>query len=190
MNTLIIYPTSINERFVGEIVDALRDGHLIICPTDSRYAICCDALNNRAIERVCHLKDIDPRRHPLSILCSGISQASQYARIDNVNFQLIRSLTPGPFTFILPGSPRLPKIFKGRKEVGVRIPDNTIARAIADALGNPLMTTSLPEDFTREPEIHTKIDGGDTPEGDSTIVDCLDSSEPTVIRQGLGDFKY
>ena len=187
MRTLKIYPTSINERYISEIVDALRDGHLIICPTDSRYAICCDALNNRSIERVCHLKGIDPRRHPLSILCSGISQASQYARIDNVNFQLIRSLTPGPFTFILPGAPQLPKIFKGRKEVGVRIPDNTIARAIADALGNPLMTTSLPADFTSEAEIHMNIDGGDTPEGDSTIIDCLDSAGPVVIRQGLGE---
>ncbi len=102
MRTLKIYPTSINERFIADIVDALRDGELIIYPTDSRYAIGCDALNVRAIERVCRLKDIDPRRHPLSILCSGISQASRYARIDNINFQLIRSLTPGPYTFILP----------------------------------------------------------------------------------------
>ncbi len=188
MRTLKIYPTSINERFIADIVDALRDGELIIYPTDSRYAIGCDALNVRAIERVCRLKDIDPRRHPLSILCSGISQASRYARIDNINFQLIRSLTPGPYTFILPASPHLPKIFKGRKEVGVRIPDNAIACAIAEALGNPLMTTSLPDGFTAESEIHVSIDGGDTPEGDSTIIDCLDSSSPELIRAGLGPY--
>lgn len=188
MRTLKIYPTSINELYIEETVEALRNGLLIICPTDSRYAIGCDALNNRAVEHICQLKGIDPRKHPLSIVCTDISQASRYARIDDVNFQLMRSLTPGAFTFILPGSHSLPKVFKGRKEVGIRIPDNTIARAIAEALGNPLMTTSLPADFTAESEISLNIDGGDTPEGDSTIIDCLDSSRPAVIRQGLGEY--
>lgn len=186
MRTLKMYPTSINEQYVDEIVDALRDGKLIVYPTDTYYAIGCDALNNRAVERVCRLKGIDPRRHPLSLLCADISQASSYARIDNNAFALLRRLAPGPFTFILPGAPALPKVFKGRREVGVRIPDSPIARAIAGALGHPMMTASIPADEIDEREITYTIDGGETPNGDSTIISLLDSSEPEIVRQGLG----
>ena len=187
MRTLKMYPTSINELYIDEIVTALLDGQLIVYPTDTHYAVGCDALNNRAIELVCQLKDIDSRRHPLSIICADISQASAYARIDNTTFSMLHSLTPGPFTFILHGTPALPKIFKGRKEVGVRIPDNAIARAIARALGHPLMTSSIPAGMdVPEQNIAYTIDGGDVPQSDSAIISCLDPSAPEVIRQGLG----
>lgn len=189
MRTLKMYPTSINEQYVDEIVGALRAGELIVYPTDTYYAIGCDALNNRAVEKVCKIKGIDPRKHPLSLVCADISQASSYARIDNNAFQVLRRFIPGPFTFILPGSPSLPKIFKGRHQVGVRIPDSPIARAIALALGNPLMTASIPSGVeVPENGIAYAIDGGDVPEGDSTIISLLDSSEPELIRCGLGEY--
>jgi len=131
MKTYRMYESSINERYVDEIVQILRDGGVVVYPTDSYYAIGCDALNNRAVERVCKIKNINPLRQRLSMVCSGISQASEYARIDNNAFRILRANLPGPFTFVLPASPRLAKAFKGRKEAGVRVPDSAIARRLA-----------------------------------------------------------
>ena len=135
MNILRIYPSSINSRSIAEAVGTLRDGGLVIYPTDGLYALGCDALNNRAIEKICRIKDIDPRRNSLSIVCADISQASEYARIDNRAFGIMKRVLPGPFTLLLPASTTLPKVFKGRKIVGVRVPDNPIPRALAEALG-------------------------------------------------------
>ena len=122
MKTFKMYASSINDRYVDEIVGMLRSGAIIIYPTDSLYAVGCDALNNRAVERVCRLKGINPDKQRLAIVCSDISQASEYARIDNEAFRLMKGNLPGPFTFILPASSRLSKAFKGRREVGVRVP--------------------------------------------------------------------
>ena len=132
MKTLRIYPTSINDRYLDEVVDCLRDGGVIIYPTDTLYAIGCDALNNSAIERLCKIKGVNPQKQVLSVVCDGISMASEYARIDNEAFRILRTNLPGPFTFILPAATSLPKVFKGRKEVGIRVPDNPISRAIAE----------------------------------------------------------
>lgn len=192
MKSLKFYPTNINRRYIDETVSALRDGKLIIYPTDTLYAIGCDALNNRAIEKICRIKGINPAKQLLSIVCSDISQAAEYARIDNNAFRLMRSNLPGPFTFILPAATTLPKAFKGRHTVGVRIPDNDIARAIADALGNPLLSTSVSIDrlegyetveplslaIQYEDTVDLLVDGGTGSTGQSTIVDCLDSSYP------------
>ncbi|MCC8072225.1 MAG: threonylcarbamoyl-AMP synthase [Bacteroidales bacterium] len=200
MKLLRIYPTNINERFIDEAVDALRDGHLIIYPTDTLYAIGCDALNNRAIEQLCRLKDLNPQKQTLSIACADISQASEYARIDNRAFQLMRQYLPGPFTFLLPSATTLPKVFKGRKVVGVRIPDNPITNALANALGHPLLTTSITYDPDEplsgmEPEeiglrydglVSLMIDGGSGQLEPSTVVDITDSSSPEILRQGAG----
>ena len=157
MKTLKIYPTSINQRFIDEAVETMRDGDIIIYPTDTLYALGCDALNQRAIERLCHLKGIDTRRNTLSIVCADMSQAAGYARIDNRAFEVMKRHLPGPFTFILPPSHDLPKVFKGRKEVGIRIPDNPIARALAETLGHPIMTTSVAaspyDDTAQQPEV-------------------------------------
>ena len=117
MNRLRIYPGNINARYIDQAVDILRDGGVIIYPTDTVYAIGCDALRAGAVEKVCRIKGIDPARQPLSIVCSDLSQASDYARIDNVAFRLMRANTPGPFTFLLPSTTRLPKVMKGRKQV-------------------------------------------------------------------------
>lgn len=203
MKSLKFYPTNINRRYIDETVSALRDGKLIIYPTDTLYAIGCDALNNRAIEKICRIKGINPAKQLLSIVCSDISQEAEYARIDNNAFRLMRSNLPGPFTFILPAATTLPKAFKGRHTVGVRIPDNDIARAIADALGNPLLSTSVSIDrlegyetveplslaIQYEDTVDLLVDGGTGSTGQSTIVDCLDSSYPEITREGTGTLR-
>lgn len=197
-----MYPTSINEKYVDTIVTALKDGSIIILPTDTLYAIACDALNNRAIERICKIKDLDPNRSTLSIVCSDISQASDYAKIDNKAFKVMKDYLPGPYTFILPASTSLPKVFKGRKTVGVRIPDNPIAEALAAALGNPLMTTSIDVDADAPFEsvmpdsiamrygdcVDIIIDAGEGEIVPSTVVDITDSSRPEVLREGKGEW--
>ncbi|MDE5686288.1 MAG: threonylcarbamoyl-AMP synthase [Paramuribaculum sp.] len=202
MKTFRIYPSSVNSRFISEVADAMRDGNLIIYPTDTIYAIGCDATNQSAIERLCRIKNISPQKNTLSIICSDISQASEYARIDNKAYAVLRQYTPGPFTFILPASTTLPKAFKGRRQVGLRIPDNPIPRALAEELGHPIMTTSIPTESLSEneitspdeisiryesrPEIGLLIDGGEGNTIPSTIVDLTDSSNPEIIRQGAG----
>ena len=199
MKILKMYTSNINDRFMDEVIETLRDGGIVIYPTDTLYAIGCDALKNNAIERICKIKGINPQRTNLSIVCSDISQASQYARIDNRAFQLLRENLPGAFTFILPAASTLPKVFKGRKTVGIRVPDNVIACEIAARLGNPILTTSIewdddPEDGCNPQAIAMKyedvvdvvIDGGSGELIPSTIVDCTDSSAPEIVREGKG----
>ncbi|MDE6358670.1 MAG: Sua5/YciO/YrdC/YwlC family protein, partial [Duncaniella sp.] len=111
MKQLKMYPTSLNDRYLDEAVECLEQGGVIIYPTDTLYALGCDALNNGAIERLCKIKGVDPRKQTLSVVCSGISMASEYARVDNEAFRILRRNLPGPFTFILPASTTLPKIF-------------------------------------------------------------------------------
>lgn len=201
MQTLRIYPTSINDRFMSEAADALSRGGIVVYPTDSLYAIGCDALNQSAIERICRIKGLNPQKNTLSVICADISQASEYARIDNRAYALLRRYTPGAFTFILPAANTLPKAFRGRRTVGVRIPDNAIARRLAQELGRPMLTTSLPVDGLDEDEIvmpeeiamrceqwrpDVMIDGGRGGAVASTIVDLTDSSSPELIREGAG----
>ncbi len=203
MKLLRIYPTNINDRFMDEAVATLRDGGIIIYPTDTLYAIGCNALNNQAIERICKIKGINPQKESLSVVCSDISQASEYARIDNRAFRLLRDNLPGPFTFVLPAATTLPKVFKGRKTVGIRVPDNEIARELARRLGNPLLSTSIefdPDepDEGRYPEsismryhgtVDMMVDGGQADVEPSTVVDLTDSNYPEIIREGKGDLQ-
>ena len=199
MKILKMYTSNINDRFMDEVIDTFPAGGIVIYPTDTLYAIGCDALKNNAIERICKIKGINPQRTNLSIVCSDISQASQYARIDNRAFQLLRENLPGAFTFILPAASTLPKVFKGRKTVGIRVPDNVIACEIAARLGNPILTTSIewdddPEDGCNPQAIALKyedivdivIDGGSGELTPSTIVDCTDSAAPEIVREGKG----
>jgi tRNA threonylcarbamoyl adenosine modification protein (Sua5/YciO/YrdC/YwlC family) len=205
MTTILkTYQSSINERYIELAVKAMRDGMLIVYPTDTLYAIGCDALNARAIEKICRIKDINPQKVSLSVVCCDISQAAEYARIDNRAFKIMKEYLPGPYTFLLPSSTTLPKIFKGRKVVGVRIPDNAIACRLAEALGNPLLTTSAvggnvdaqdvgnPEYIARLYENDTEfvIDGGEGGAVPSTVVDLTDSSNPVVVRAGAGEFDF
>ena len=182
------------------VVDLLNDGGLIIYPTDTMYAIGCHGLKERAIERICRLKDIDPKKNNLSIICYDLSSISEYAKVDNATFKLMKRNLPGPFTFILNGTTRLPKIFRNRKEVGIRMPDNPIIREIARLLDAPIMTTTLPHDededieYVTDPELIDEkwgdtvdlvIDGGIGNMEGSTVVDCT-QGEAEIIRQGAG----
>lgn len=199
MKNFRMYESSINEKYLDEIVSVLRNGGIIIYPTDSLYAIGCDALNNRAVERVCAMRGINPAKQRLSMVCGSISQASEFARIDNGAFAVLRKNLPGPFTFILPASNRLARAFKGRKEVGVRVPDNAIAVRIANELGNPLLsaTADWPDAETEELALAEEVklqfeplgpdafvDAGDVAGEPSAVVDLTDSSSPEILREG------
>lgn len=195
MKLLKIYPTSINTRFIAEAVEQMRHGDAVIYPTDSVYAIGCDSLNARAVDHLCEIKGLVPRKDLLSIVCRDLSMASEYAMIDNRAFRYLREYLPGPFTFILPASTRLPKVFRGRRTVGVRIPDNPIAIALCDHLGAPLLTTSValdpPEAADSEAvalsyanRMGLMLDGGTLPGNPTAIIDLTDSSSPEVIREG------
>lgn len=197
MKTLTVYPDSINSRAIDDAVRILRDGGIVIYPTDTIYALGCNALDNRAVERLCRLKGINPDKHLLSIVCSSLSQAAEYAKIDNRAFRLLKENLPGPFTFILPAQNSLPKVFKGRKTVGIRIPDHPVALALAEALGAPVASTSVAIDEDESDDARHAdslalryghdadlvIDSGEGDIEPSTIVDLLDSSAPEIVRQ-------
>lgn len=195
-----LYEKNNARRDLDRIVEVLNQGGVIIYPTDTTYAFGCHALKERAIKRVCDIKELDTKHHLLSVVAHDISSVSEYVKIDNDTFRLMRDNLPGPFTFILPAGNRLPKIFKNRKEVGIRIPASNIAREICEALGAPLLSTSLKvgehEDveYMTLPELIDEkyadlvdliIDGGEGGTEQSTIVSCVDG-EPEVVRQGKG----
>lgn len=198
-----IYEENPNEREIAKIVEILRNGGIIIYPTDTVYAIGCDALNVRAVEEVCKLKGINPDKSQLSIICYDLSNISEYAKVDNDTFKLMKRNLPGPFTFILKCTSNLPKLYKNKKTVGIRVPNNNIARALVNELGHPIMTTSVKDDdevleYTTDPElIHEKyekqvdivIDGGFGGIEGSTVIDCSNDAIE-IVRQGLGELSY
>ena len=197
---LKLYDKNNNPDDLQRIVDTLEEGGIIIYPTDTMYAIGCHALKERPIERICKLKNIDPRKHNLSIICYDLSNISEYARVSNATFKLMKHTLPGPFTFILNADSRLPKIFRNRKEVGIRVPDNNIIREICRMLNAPILTTTLPlkegEDieYVTDPDLINEkfgdkvdwvIDGGIGGIEPSTVINCC-GDEPEVVRQGKG----
>ena len=150
-----IYPENPNLREIDKVVNIMRDGGLVIYPTDTVYAIGCDALNVRAVEKICQLKGVNPQKSNLSIICYDLSE---YAKVSNAAFKLMKKNLPGAFTFILPTSSELPKIYKNRKEVGIRVPDNNIIRTLVRELGNPILTMSLHDkdeiiEYSTDPEL-------------------------------------
>ena len=202
MKRLRICETNPSESEIAKAVAVLRDGGIVIYPTDTIYALGCDALNVRAVERICQIKGINPQKVNLSIICRDLSWVSEYAKMSNSYFKLLKRNLPGPFTFILPTSASLPKIYKNRKTVGIRIPDNAITLALAEALGNPLLTTSVAIDeeepeYGTDPELIAEryesvadlmIDGGEGGTVPSTTVDCT-GDEPVVLREGKGELE-
>jgi tRNA threonylcarbamoyl adenosine modification protein (Sua5/YciO/YrdC/YwlC family) len=194
-----LYEENPNPKEIDKIVAVLQDGGLIIYPTDTVYAIGCNALNVRAVEEICKMKNINPAKSNLSIICYDLSNISEYARVDNATFKLMKKNLPGAFTFILNTTSSLPKIYKNKKTVGIRVPDNNIIRELVRSLGNPILTTSVKDDdevveYITDPElIYEKyqnmvdivIDGGYGGMEGSTVVDCTDD-EPEIIRQGKG----
>lgn len=197
MKTIKIWNNEASDRQLNEICRDLENGHTMIMPTDTIYALACDALNPKAIEKICKLKHINPEKTNLSIICSDISMAAEYSRFDNYAFKLIKDHTPGPFTFLFKSASSLPRAFKGRKVVGVRIPDNQLCRDIVGRLGHPLLSTSIEfsdSDYAINPDLIAEayndkvdffIEGDDGDMEPSTIIDCT-GQEPTIIRQGKG----
>ena len=200
MKILKILEDNINERYIEMVVDTLEKGGLVIYPTDTIYAIGCDAMNNSAIERVRALKMMKSAKTNLTIICKEISQITEYAKFSNREFKVMKQHLPGPYTFIFPALSKLPKAFKGRRTVGVRIPANAIACRIVEALGRPILSTSVEADdvdYMCEPELiadtyHSSVDividsgrGGMIP---STIIDCT-SGEFELVREGKGEFE-
>ncbi len=198
MKTIKIWNDDPSDRQLDEICNFLREGEIMIIPTDTLYGIACDALNPKAIDKLCRLKGINPEKTNLSVICADISMAAEYARFDNAHYRLLRDNTPGAFTFLFKAAPTLPKAFKGRKVVGIRIPDNNLCRKIAERLGHPLLTTSIEfddDDYAINPSLISEayndkvdlfIEGEDGDTVASTIIDCT-GGEPEVIREGKGE---
>jgi len=195
-----LYNKNPNQKEIDKIVKILQNGGLIIYPTDTVYGLGCDITNTKALEKIAKIKNIKLDKANFSFVCNDLSHLSDYVKqIDSSTFKLLKRALPGPYTFILPGSTNLPKAFKKRKTVGIRIPDNRIARNLVASLGNPIVSTSIRDDddvleYTTDPElifekwntlVDVVIDGGFGDNQASTIID-LTLSEPQVLREGKG----
>ncbi|MDT0607699.1 L-threonylcarbamoyladenylate synthase [Croceitalea rosinachiae] len=195
-----IYEDNPSPNQIAKVVKALQNGGLVIYPTDTVYGLGCDITKSRALERIARIKDIKLNKANWSFLCSDLSNLSDYVKqIDTATFKILKRALPGPYTFILPGNNNLPKDFKKKKTVGIRVPDNSIAQALVSSLGNPIVSTSIHDDddvleYTTDPElifekwqnlVDIVIDGGYGGNIASTIID-LSEGEPDVIREGKG----
>lgn len=197
-----IYPENPNPKAIEQIVEVLKKGGLIIYPTDTVYGLGCDITNQKAIEKICRIRGIKPEKANFSFICSDLRHISDYIKpIDTATFRVLKKALPGPFTFILNANNNVPKLLSSNKKtVGIRVPDNDIAREIVRQLGNPILSTSIRDDdevieYSTDPElIHEKyedtvdivIHGGYGDNEASTVVDCT-SGEFEVIREGKGD---
>ena len=196
-----IYEENPNQKDILKVVEVLRNGGVIVYPTDTIYGIGCDITQPKAVERVARLKNMKPEKADFSFICHDLSHISDFSNpISNPVFKLMKKNLPGPFTFIIQAHNQVPKMFKNRKKsVGVRVPDNNIIREIVRELGNPVMSTSVRDEdeileYTTDPELIEEkfgdlvdlvIDGGYGDNNPSTVVDCT-TDEPQIIRQGKG----
>ena len=196
-----IYEDKPNEAAIKKVVDVLRNGGLVIYPTDTVYGIGCDITNSRALERLAKLKGIKLEKANFSFVCSSLSNISDYVKqIDTATFKILKRSLPGPYTFILPGNNDLPKDFRKKKTVGIRVPDNNIAIQIVEMLRNPIVSSSIHDEdvvieYSTDPElifekwqnlVDLVIDGGYGENVASTIID-LTGHEPVIVREGKGD---
>ncbi|GAB3927322.1 L-threonylcarbamoyladenylate synthase [Mucilaginibacter myungsuensis] len=197
-----IYPENPNEKTIQQVVDVLRKGGIIIYPTDTVYGLGCDITNHRAIEAICKIRHIKPEKANFSFICYDLSHISDYTKpIDTTVYRVLKKALPGPFTFIFNASNNVPKLLSSNKKtVGIRVPDNNIARCIVKELGNPILSTSIKDDdeiieYSTDPElIYEKyqdqvdlvIDGGYGGNIASTVVDCT-SGDFEIIREGKGE---
>ncbi len=200
-----MYQENPDPRKIAQVVDVLRDGGVIIYPTDTVYGLGCDIFNQKAIERIRQIKGLKGKSLNLSFICYDLSHISEYAKhVDTPIFKLMKSTLPGPYTFILESSSKTPKILNVKKKtVGIRVPDNNIPRAIVKELGNPIISTSVHDhdeiiDYVTDPDliyeefgsrVDLVIDGGNGGVKPSTIIDCS-SGYPEVIREGLGEVDF
>lgn len=198
-----IYPKNPSPKEIKRVVDIIRKGGLVIYPSDTVYALGCDIKNTRALERVAHIKGVKLEKANFSFVCEDLSNLSDYVRqIDTSTFKILKRALPGPYTFILPGNNNLPTVFKRKKEVGIRIPDNAIVQAIVHGLGNPIVSTSIYDEdevieYTTDPElifekwkhlVDVVVDGGYGDNIPSTVID-LTGDEPVLVREGKGSLE-
>lgn len=201
---LKLYEKNNDPAVLEKIRELLENGGIMIYPTDTMYAIGCHAMKERAVERICRIKGIDPKKNNLSVICYDLSNISHYAKMDNATFKLMKRNLPGPFTFILEGTSRLPKIFRSRKEIGIRMPDHPVVLEISRLLDAPILTASIPYDdsedsgYATEPElieekwgnsVNLVIDGGTGSLDVSTVVDCT-GPDFEIVRQGIGTLEF
>lgn len=199
-----IYPDNPNEKEIAKVVKVLKEGGLVIYPTDTVYGLGCDITNTKALERVAKLKGIKLDKANFSFICHDLSNISDYVRqIDTATFKILKRALPGPYTFILPGNNNLPKEFKKKKTVGIRVPDNSIILELVRQLGNPIVSTSIHDEdevleYSTDPElifekwqhlVDVVIDGGYGDNVASTIID-LSEFEPVVVREGKGSTDF
>ncbi|MCL6217409.1 L-threonylcarbamoyladenylate synthase [Zunongwangia pacifica] len=195
-----IYNENPNPREITKVVKTLRSGGLVIYPTDTVYGLGCDITNNSALEKIAQIKGVKLEKANFSFICHDLSNLSDYVKqIDTSTFKILKRCLPGPYTFILPGNNNLPTVFKKKKTVGIRVPDNNICRAIVKELGNPIVSTSIRDEdevieYTTDPELIQEkwdnlvdivIDGGYGDNTPSTVID-LTTDQPEVIREGKG----
>lgn len=196
-----IYPENPEIKKITQVVECLQDGGIVIYPTDTVYGLGCDIHNNKAVERICKIKNINPNRNNLSFICYDLSHIAEYAKVETGIFKVMKKALPGPFTFILPASGSVPKLLNtNKKTVGIRVPNHTIPRMIVKELGHPIVTTSIRDEdevieYSTDPElifekyknlVDIVIDGGYGNNIASTIIDCTED-ELHVVREGLGD---
>lgn len=202
---LKIHPENPSRRQIGKVVDCLKKGGIIIYPTDTVYGLGCDISQPKAIEKVCRLRSIKPEKAQLSFVCQDLSHLSDYCRpIDNTIFRVLKKALPGPFTFILEANNNVPKLLHtNKKTVGIRVPDNNIARQIVAALGNPILSTSIHDDdeiieyptdpglihSTYKKQVDIVIDGGPGDNQASTVVDFTQDGVVEILRQGKGNIE-
>jgi tRNA threonylcarbamoyl adenosine modification protein (Sua5/YciO/YrdC/YwlC family) len=194
-----IHPDNPQPRLLKQVADCLRGGGVVIYPTDTIYGLGCDIAQQKAVERICRIKGVDPQKAQLSFVCYDLSQLSTYARqLPTPVYRALKSHLPGPYTFVLEASRQVPKILKSKRDtVGIRVPDNKIARSMVQELGYPVLSASLPgeivEEYTDPEVIHDLfenrvdmvIDGGIGGLVPSTVIDYT-GAEPEVVRQGAG----
>ena len=199
-----LYEENPDPRRVRQIVDILRDGGVIIYPTDTVYGLGCDITNQRAVEKICKIKGINPKKHNFSFVCADLSNIAQYTRvISKPVFKMMKKGLPGPFTFILEASSQVPKILhSNKKTVGIRVPNHGVPKAIVEELGQPILSTSIYDEdeiieYSTDPElifekyqnqVDVVIDGGYGANIPSTILDCT-GEEVVLVREGLGQFE-
>lgn len=198
-----IYEENPNPKDIKKVVKVLRDGGLIIYPTDTVYGLGCDITNTSALEKIAQIKGVKLDKANFSFICENLSNLSDYVKqIDTQTFKILKRTLPGPYTFILPGNSNLPNVFKKKKTVGIRVPNNNICKAIVRELGNPIVSTSIRDEdevieYTTDPELILEkwdnlvdivIDGGYGDNIPSTVID-LTTSSPEVIRQGKGSIE-
>lgn len=201
---LHIHPDNPQPRNIATAVESLRNGGVIIYPTDTIYGLGCDIYNTAAIERICRIKGIQPKQAQFSFVCCDLSDLSHFARsVDTPIFRLLKAALPGPYTFILEASKEVPKMLKTKKDtVGIRVPDHKIVHQLVKELGHPIMSVSLPmEDdeveYWTDPELMEErfgklvdlvVDGGPGKTEASTVIDCT-SGAPQLIREGAGEWE-